>query len=77
MGEAVIDWEWVSGDPAGNVTFERYGNGLSTSRGYQQGTYRPSSIASFAGARIFLGPLGTSDLNSLEKLGVVVSRLGG
>lgn len=48
MGEAAIDWEWVSGDPAGNVTFERFGNGLSTSRGYQQGTYRPSSIASFA-----------------------------
>ncbi len=48
MSEAAIDWEWVSGDPAGNVTFERFGNGLSTSRGYQQGTYRPSSIASLA-----------------------------
>ena len=48
MSEAAIDREWVSGDPAGNVTFERFGNGLSTSRGYQQGTYRPSSIASLA-----------------------------
>ncbi len=48
MSEAAIDWEWVSGDPAGNVTSERIGNGLSTSRGYQQGTYRPTSITSYA-----------------------------
>jgi len=48
VSEAAIDWEWVSGDPAGNVKYERFGNGLSTSRGYQPGTYRPSSITSNA-----------------------------
>lgn len=44
MSDAVTDWEWVTGDPAGNVKEERFGNGISTTRDYQQGTYRPTSI---------------------------------
>ena len=58
VSDAAIDWEWVEGDPAGNVEVERMGNGAETTRGYQLGTYRPEAIQT-------VGPLNES-IQSLD-----------